>query len=187
MILRTMMLAGLVTGAWALATASAPATSEGAPGATTHSSGSAQKQDAGDEAKALERWPSVMSTGLRTADLQRATRFYTEGLGMVVLGKVESAASTEVVFGFAGRKDEPGIIVFQDKGANRTTPVEHGNADTKIVIGVRDAIAIARRLTAAGYSAGDIHEHGPYKILIAHDPDGYKFEIVEMPATTKPL
>jgi catechol 2,3-dioxygenase-like lactoylglutathione lyase family enzyme len=128
-------------------------------------------------------WPSVMSTGMRSSNLEGSIRFYTEGLGMIVVTKLVSGSVTEVILGFQGKSDQPGLIVFQTKGADESLPVEHGNADTKVVLGVADIAAVAARLTSAGYPVGDIHQNGLYKTLIAHDPDGYKYEIVEMPAS----
>jgi hypothetical protein len=45
---------------------------------------------------------------------------------------------------------------------------------------VADIAAVAAKLSSAGCPAGDIHQNGAYKTLIAHDPDGYKYEIVQM-------
>ena len=101
---------------------------------------------------------------------------------MVVLTKLVSGPVTEVILGFQGKNDQPGLILFQTKGAGESLPVEHGNGDTKVVVGVADIAAVAAKLSSAGYPAGDIHQNGPYKVLIAHDPDGYKYEIVEMSA-----
>jgi catechol 2,3-dioxygenase-like lactoylglutathione lyase family enzyme len=129
------------------------------------------------------RCPCVMSTGMRSSNLERSIRFYTQGLGMVVLTKVASGPVTELILGFQGKNDQPGLIVFQTKGAEESLPVEHGNADIKVVLGVADIAAVAAKLSSAGYPAGDIHQNSPYKTLITHDPDGYKYEIVEMPAS----
>lgn len=131
------------------------------------------------------RWPGVMSTGMRSSNLERSIRFYTQGLGMIVLTKVASGPVTEVILGFQGKSDQSGLIIFQKKGADESLPVEHGNAATKVVLGVTDIAAVAAKLSSAGYPAGTIQQHGSYKVLIAHDPDGYKYEIVEMPATTQ--
>src|SRR4030081_124140 len=94
-------------------------------------------------------WPSVMSTGMRSSNLERSIRFYTEGLGMIVLTKLVSGPVTEVILGFQGKRDRPGLIVFQTKGADESLPVEHGNADTKVVLGVADIAAVAARLSSA--------------------------------------
>jgi catechol 2,3-dioxygenase-like lactoylglutathione lyase family enzyme len=126
-----------------------------------------------------------MSTGMRSSNLERSIRFYTAGLGMVVLQKLVSGPVTEVILGFQGRKDQPALIVFQTQGPGGSLPVEHGNSDTKVVLGVPDVHAVAARMASLGYAASDIHQNGVYKILIAHDPDGYKYEIVEMPASAQ--
>jgi catechol 2,3-dioxygenase-like lactoylglutathione lyase family enzyme len=130
---------------------------------------------------AADRWPAIMSTAMRSSDLDRSLRFYTVGLGMVVQGKVVAGPSTEVILGFEGHSDRAGVIVSQTKGPTESLPVDHGNENLKIVLGVADVVATAARLKAAGYSAGEIRSNGGYKILVTHDPDGYTFEIVEHP------
>jgi catechol 2,3-dioxygenase-like lactoylglutathione lyase family enzyme len=129
------------------------------------------------------RWPSVMSTGMRSSNLERSIRFYTEGLGMTVLTTRVSGAVTEVIVGFPNSRDRPGLMVFQKKGDGESRPVDHGNADIKVVLGVPDVSAAASRLRAAGYPTEDTQQQGPYKIFWAQDPDGYRFEIVETPET----
>src|ERR1700730_6128190 len=99
-------------------------------------------------------WPSVMSTGMRSSNLERSIRFYTEGLGMVVLTKLVSGPVTEVILGFQGKNDQPGLILFQTQGAGESLPVEHGNADTKVVLGVADIAAVAAKLSSVGYPSG---------------------------------
>ena len=72
--------------------------------------------------------------------------------------------------------------VFQKKdGIDSSVPVDHGNSEMKIVLAVSDVSALAARLRAAGYAAGEIKASGPYKLLSAEDPDGYKYEIVQRP------
>src|SRR5256885_716467 len=66
------------------------------------------------------RWPGVISTGMRSSNLDRSIRFYTEGLGMVVLGKIVSGPVKEVIFGFQGKPDQPGVMVFQAQGADES-------------------------------------------------------------------
>jgi lactoylglutathione lyase len=130
---------------------------------------------------AVGRWPSVMSTGMRSSNLDRSIRFYTQGLGMKVLTTRVSGPITEVIFGFQGSLDRPGLMVFQKQGAEESLPIDHGNSETKVVLGVPDITAVATQLHAAGYPVGEVQEHGPYKILWVQDPDGYKYEIVETP------
>jgi lactoylglutathione lyase len=129
----------------------------------------------------VARWPTVMSTGMRSSDLDQSIRFYTQGLGMTLLTKRVSGPVTEVIFGFGTGGDGAGLMVFQKKGDGQSTPVDHGNSDTKVVLGVSDIAVTAARLKTAGYPVGEIAEHGPYKVLWAKDPDGYQYEIVETP------
>lgn len=127
------------------------------------------------------RWPSVMSTGMRSSNLDRSIRFYTQGLGMTVLTTRVSGPVTEVIFRFPNSRDRPGVMVFQKKGDGESLPIDHGNSETKVVLGVADVAAIANRLLAAGYPVGEVQAHGAYKVLWIQDPDGYQFEIVETP------
>jgi lactoylglutathione lyase len=152
------------------ARAAQPATATGSPPAVSPSA-----------AATVARWPTVMSTGMRSSDLDQSIRFYTQGLGMTLLTKRVSGDVTEVIFGFGTGSDRAGLMVFQKKGDGQSTPVDHGNSDTKVVLGVPDIAATAARLTAAGYPVGEVAEHGPYKVLWVKDPDGYKFEVVETP------
>jgi len=74
------------------------------------------------------------------------------------------------------------LILFQTQGPDAGLAVDHGNSESKIVIGVPSVAVVAEKMSRAGYSANAITSHGPYKILIAYDPDGYKLELVEHPA-----
>lgn len=133
---------------------------------------------------ASSRWPGLISTGMRSSDIDRSLRFYTQGLGMVVTRTFNKGDRTEVLLGFPGKKDQPGISLIHTKGAN--APVEHGNTTTKIVIGVTDVEAVAAKIAAAGFTGGDLRQHSTAKILIVRDPDGYKYEIIETGSVTAP-
>src|ERR1700730_5029773 len=125
---------------------------------------------------------SVLSTGMRSSNLDRSIRFYTQGLGMTVLTTRDAGPVKEVIFGFQDSHDRPGLMVFQKKDAtDSSAQFDHGNSEMKVVLAVADVAALAARLRAAGYAGGEIRESGPYKILWAQDPDGYKYEIVQRP------
>jgi lactoylglutathione lyase len=125
---------------------------------------------------------SVLSTGMRSSNLDRSIRFYTQGLSMTVLTTRDAGPVTEVIFGFQDSHERPGLMVFQKKGAtDSSASVDHGNSEMKVVLAVSDVAALAARLRAAGYAVGEIKESGPYKILWVEDPDGYKYEIVQRP------
>ena len=130
---------------------------------------------------ATGRWPAVRSIALRSTDVERSTRFFTQGLGMIVRGRVERGALTEVMYAFEGKELETGVLVKQTKGKAASAPVDHGNAETTVIIGVPDASAVKMRLSDAGYSPSEMRELGPYRIFDVNDPDGHHFEIVQSP------
>jgi catechol 2,3-dioxygenase-like lactoylglutathione lyase family enzyme len=125
--------------------------------------------------------PVMMGAAMRSTDLDRSIKYYTSGLGMVVTGKLANGPSTEVFLAFEGRERQTGLIIFKDVTPGKSPPVEHGNAAHRVVLRMPDVAAIATRLTAAGYEAGQIHENGNVKILMIKDPDGYAFELVQLP------
>jgi catechol 2,3-dioxygenase-like lactoylglutathione lyase family enzyme len=125
--------------------------------------------------------PVMMGAAMRSSDLDRSIKYYTSGLGMVVTGRLANGPSTEVFLAFEGREREPGLIIFKDVAPGKSPPVEHGNAAHRVVFRIPDVSAIAARLTAAGYEAGEVHENGNVKILMIKDPDGYAFELVQLP------
>ena len=100
---------------------------------------------------------------------------------MTVLTTRVSGPVTEVIFGFPNSRDRPELMVFQKEGAGQSLPIDHGNAELKVVLGVADVAAVAKRLGTAGYAVSGLQAHGPYKVLWTQDPDGYRFEIVETP------
>lgn len=143
----------------------------------------AVKQNAA-EATTSNRWPGVISTGVRSSDLDRSLRFYTQGLGMVVRRTFNKGDRTEVLLGFPNNKDQPAIALMYSKGTSEA--VEHGNTMMKIILGVPDVEAVAAKIAAAGFTGGDLRQHSTAKILIIHDPDGYKYEIVETGSVVEP-
>ena len=145
---------------------------------TMASVGLAAPVAAADEMSVSSRWPAIISTGLRSSDLERSLRFYTEVLGMSVLRTVTKGDKTEVMLGFPGNKAQARVSLMHTQGDN--SPVDHGNTDAKIVLGMPDVEAVAERVTAAGFSGVDLRQHSRAKILIVHDPDGYKYEIIDI-------
>ena len=134
-----------------------------------------------DTAASASRWPALRSISMRSTDLGRSTRFYVDGLGMIQRGKVERGSLTEVMFAFAGKEEDTGLMLQQVKGDGAATPVQHGNGASTVILGVPDAVALAARLKAAGYSPGELRSMGPYRIFDVLDPDGYRYEIVQSP------
>jgi catechol 2,3-dioxygenase-like lactoylglutathione lyase family enzyme len=125
--------------------------------------------------------PSLKGAALRSTDLDRSIKYYTNGLGMVVTGKLVNGAATEVFLGFAGRENQPGLVIFRDSTPGKSPPVDLGNAASRVILTMPDVAAIAARLTAAGYEAGEVHGNGNVKVLMVKDPDGHAFELVQLP------
>lgn len=129
-----------------------------------------------------ERWPALMAPGMRSTNLEKTIDYYSKTLDMVVRGKVAIGDFTEIILAFEGKEDQPGLIFYKTKGAkNELTPVDHGDSESKVIIGVPDIALTSKRISEAGYTASEIIKNGAYQIIIAHDPDGYKLEIVQHP------
>ena len=123
----------------------------------------------------------MMAAAIRSTDLERSIAFYTETLGMVVRGRVDRGDLSEVMLAFAGRENSPGIMLFKHLDSASSVAVDHGNTEAKIIIDTPDAAAIVQRMTARGDKMEAIQTVGPYRILVAYDPDGYTLEIVQRP------
>lgn len=132
--------------------------------------------------RAVDSGISMMSPVLRCGDVARSLRFYTEGLGMVEMGRVELKDVTEIILGFSNDRTRPGIMLIRDKPASSAPAIEPGNGYQRTVLRVADLRAVADRLAAAGYPTGAIGNSGPYHVLMIEDPDGYRYELVEFPA-----
>jgi catechol 2,3-dioxygenase-like lactoylglutathione lyase family enzyme len=125
--------------------------------------------------------PSLMGAALRSTDLDRSINYYKSGLGMVVTGKLVNGTATEVFLGFEGREKQPGLVIFRDSAPGKSPTVDHGNAASRILLRMPDLAAIAARLTAAGYEAGEVRGNGNVKVLMIKDPDGHSFELAQLP------
>jgi catechol 2,3-dioxygenase-like lactoylglutathione lyase family enzyme len=125
--------------------------------------------------------PSLMAAALRSTDLERSIKYYQSGLGMVVTGKLVNGAVTEVFLAFEGRETQPGLLLFRDSTPGKSPALEHGNAADRVLLRMPDVSAIAARLKAAGYEAGEVHANGNVKVLMIKDPDGHAFELAQLP------
>jgi catechol 2,3-dioxygenase-like lactoylglutathione lyase family enzyme len=125
--------------------------------------------------------PAVMAPALRATDLDRSIKFYTTALDMVVIGRLSNGPVTEVFLNFAGKEAQPGLVLSRDSTSGKSPLVDHGNANSRIIMQMPDVAAIAARMKGEGYEAGDIGGDGKVKVLRVRDPDGYAFELVQMP------
>jgi catechol 2,3-dioxygenase-like lactoylglutathione lyase family enzyme len=129
----------------------------------------------------VDAGPALMGATLRSTDLDRSIKYYTTGLGMVVTGRLVNGSVTEVFLGFEGKERQPGIILYRDATPGKSPPVDHGNAASRVLLRMPDVASIVSRLTTAGYEAGQILENGNVRILMIKDPDGYSFELAQLP------
>ena len=135
-----------------------------------------------DEAQAEPKLSvSMMGAGYRTADLDAALRFWTEGLGMAELTRLDHGELVEVILGFDGRQTPPMILLLARKdGADEEIIVSDKD---KLVLSVPDAEAARVRLVDAGYepTALRVHEASGTKVFFVTDPDGHRREITQPP------
>lgn len=130
---------------------------------------------------------AMMGTGLRSTDLDRSTRFYTEGLGLTVAGTHQTGMYDEVVLGFGGSRTPPFILLLKFR-SGKTPPARiTEGAPEKVILTVADADALAARLKAAGYAPSAVQHNATAKVkqFFVSDPDGNRFEITERQAARK--
>lgn len=127
---------------------------------------------------------TMIGPALRSTDLDRSIKFYTDGLGMAVATKLAHGTVTEVMLSFAGSRQPPIILLYKDEAPGKSTPIEQGNGFGRVMLRTTDATALAMRLSAAGYPVGEMHTDtiNHMKVFWAEDPDGYKYEIAERTA-----
>jgi lactoylglutathione lyase len=133
-----------------------------------------------DVSQARDSGLRLMSPALRCGDCERSLRFYTQGLGMVEMGRVNLKDVTEIILGFSKDQAQPGIMLIVRKGAGAAPAIELGNGYQRTVLRVNDLQAVADRLKAAGYATGPFGGGATYRILMIQDPDGYRYELVEL-------
>jgi catechol 2,3-dioxygenase-like lactoylglutathione lyase family enzyme len=127
---------------------------------------------------------NLIGTGLRSTDLDRSIKFYTDGLGMAVATKLVHGSVTEVMLSFTSSRQPPVILLFKDEAPGKSPSIEAGNGFGRLMLRTSDAAALAARLAAAGYPVGDMHADAAnhMKVFWVQDPDGYRYEITERTA-----
>jgi predicted enzyme related to lactoylglutathione lyase len=119
----------------------------------------------------------MMAVTLVTADLERAQRFYTDGLGLTAVRRNETAQHIELPLQFPGGGAIVMLLLPKKKGA------QSGAAHSaKLIFDVPDLSVVQARLTAAGYAlSGPIVEIAKFGVRVAHvtDPDGNDIELVQ--------
>jgi catechol 2,3-dioxygenase-like lactoylglutathione lyase family enzyme len=136
------------------------------------------------EVALAQETPTLIGPSLRTSAIDTSLRFYTEGLGMVVMAKLPRGAGSEVILGFSKEHPQPGIILLGDGKATGARIVQ-GNGLSRIVLRVPDLDGMSNRLKKSGYAPSAIHDVARgYRMMTVADPDGYTFEMVEQKRPT---
>jgi lactoylglutathione lyase len=126
---------------------------------------------------------------LRVGDLQRSIGFYTQVLGMNLLRTTQRPEQKyDLAFvGYGTNPEHAEIELTYNYGVDR---YELGSAYGHIAIGVPDVAATcaALRDKTAALGGAVTREPGPVKggstmIAFITDPDGYKVELIERPAS----
>jgi catechol 2,3-dioxygenase-like lactoylglutathione lyase family enzyme len=122
----------------------------------------------------------IYSTGLNVADLDRALKFFTEGLGMRERSRFAPSPTTlEVWVGYGNDRESEIMLVYSK---TRTAPIAGGDWG-RMVLYVKDVRAMVDNVVKTG--VGSVLRapaaQPANKVTTAHveDPDGHKIELVE--------
>jgi lactoylglutathione lyase len=125
--------------------------------------------------------PRMLHTMLRIADVDRAADFYTSGLGMALVERIEVPEKAATVL-FLGYDDaDRGALLELVRYREAEAPV-HGTGYGHVAIGVPDVeTAFAHAIGHGGaemLAPGVIAPGGP-RCAFIRDPDGYAIELVQ--------
>ena len=127
----------------------------------------------------------ILHTMLRVGDLQRSIDFYTQVIGMRLL-RTSDNPEYQYKLAFLGFGNNPKHAELELTYNYGVSQYDMGTAYGHIALGVPDAAAAVERIRAAGGKV--TREAGPVKggstiIAFVQDPDGYKIELIERPAS----
>ena len=121
-----------------------------------------------------------MATGMAVSDLEKATAFYVDVLGLKQLQAVDLDHMREHLLG-TGRPGAPTLVLMEYKAREKPP---HDTDATKFVFYVRDAAATAATIVERGGRV--TREPAPFGeniVGFAVDPDGYLLELIQAPST----
>ena len=126
----------------------------------------------------------MLHTMIRVGDLEKSVAFYTDVLGMQLLRR-KDYASGRFTLAFLGYGNEKEHTVLELTHNWDTEHYDLGNGYGHIALGVRDIQATCAGIADRGGRL--VREPGPMKhgstvIAFLEDPDGYKVELIELPA-----
>jgi len=126
----------------------------------------------------------LLHTMLRVGDLEKSVAFYTDVLGMQLL-RCKDYPSGRFTLAFLGYGDEKEHTVLELTHNWDTERYDLGDGYGHIALGVQDIQATCAGIADRGGRL--VREPGPMKhgstvIAFLEDPDGYKVELIELPA-----
>ena len=126
--------------------------------------------------------PRMLHLALRVTDLERAVRFYTDGLGMKVLDRIR-IGPRKVNLAFVGFGDYgAGGLIELARYDEDTTSRTHGTGFDHLSIGVSDVSASVAKLESLGAEVKvrptEYLGKGP-RIAYVKDPDGNSVELIQ--------
>lgn len=123
----------------------------------------------------------ILHTMLRTGDLERSLRFYTEVLGMQLLRR-NDYPDGKFTLAFVGYGNEAETAVLELTYNWGVDKYELGNAYGHVAVAVDDAYQACEEVKKRGgkvtREAGPM-KHGATVIAFVEDPDGYKIELIQ--------
>jgi predicted enzyme related to lactoylglutathione lyase len=121
---------------------------------------------------------AFMATGMAVSDLDKATSFYVDVLGLKKLQAVDLDEMREHLLG-TGKPGAPTLVLMEYK--HREVP-PHDTESTKFVFYVRDAAATAAAIVdRGGRITREPSPYGDNLVGFAVDPDGYLLELIQAP------
>ncbi len=123
----------------------------------------------------------ILHTMLRTGDLDRSIRFYTEVLGMKLLRRTDypEGKFTLAFVGYGSEADSAVIELTYNWGVDH---YELGTAYGHIALQVEDIHAACDRVRSLGGKVtrepGPM-KHGTTNLAFVEDPDGYRIEFIQ--------
>lgn len=142
--------------------------------------GAALPASAQADAPAAAPGGRLMGAALNVSDLGPELKFYTEGLGMRVAMTLEHGARVETILTFGTDTRQASILLMSDKQPATAKARTHGDAFSRLVVGIGDLDAVGARLSELGYPHGPIRDagHGA-RVLVVTDPAGFELELVQ--------
>ena len=126
----------------------------------------------------------MLHTMLRVGDLEKSVAFYTDVLGMQLLRR-KDYPSGRFTLAFLGYGDEKEHTVLELTHNWDTERYDLGDGYGHIALGVQDIQATCAGIADRGgrlvREPGPMN-HGSTVIAFLEDPDGYKVELIELPA-----